>query len=107
MTEGWLVVPERMAVDAAGPNVEVVHGDGVTFAYGADALIVIVDAGDRPHGNAVDDANALMLREPLPSEATQWISAKNKSNQPLFGFVKTAVGCLALGKLHQARPTAA
>ncbi|MFD6566216.1 hypothetical protein [Micromonospora profundi] len=53
MIEGWSVVPERVAVDAAGSNVEVVHGDGVTFAYGADALVVIVDAGDRPHGNVV------------------------------------------------------
>lgn len=105
MIEGWSVVPERVAVDAAGPNAEVVHGDGVTFAYGADALVVIVDAGDRPHGNAVDNANTLMLREPLPSEATEWISSKNKSNQPLFGFVKMADGCLALGELYQAVST--
>ncbi|MER7443852.1 hypothetical protein [Micromonospora avicenniae] len=59
MIEGWSVVSERAAVDAAGANVEVVHGDGVTFAYGAEALVVIVDAGDRPHGNAVDNANTL------------------------------------------------
>ncbi|SIR96836.1 hypothetical protein [Micromonospora avicenniae] len=103
MIEGWSIVPERSAVNAAGPNVEVVHGDGVTFAYGADALVVIVDAGDRPHGNAVDDANTLMLREPLPSEATQWMSSKNRSNQPLLGFVKMAEGCLALGELYQAK----
>ncbi|MEU4715625.1 hypothetical protein AB0F73_18465 [Micromonospora purpureochromogenes] len=103
MIEGWSVVPERAAVDAAGPNVEVVHGDGVTFAYGADALVVIVDAGDRPHGNAVDNANTLVLREPLPSEATQWISSKNQSSQPLLGFVRMADGCLALGELYQAR----
>ncbi|MGC1214333.1 MAG: hypothetical protein WA890_24125 [Micromonospora sp.] len=105
MIEGWSVVPERSAVDAAGPNAEVVHGDGVTFAYGADALVVIVDAGIRPHGNAVDNANALMLREPLPSEATEWISSRNKSNQPLLGFVKMADGCLALGELYQATST--
>lgn len=101
--EGWSVVPERVAVDAAGSNVEVVHGDGVTFAYGADALVVIVDAGDRPHGNAVDNANTLVLREPLPSAATQWISSKNEFNRPLLGFVKMADGCLALGELYQAR----
>ncbi|MBM0259390.1 hypothetical protein [Micromonospora sp. 4G55] len=103
MIEGWSVVPERAAVGAAGPNVEVVHGDGVTFAYGANALVVIVDAGDRPHGTAVDNANTLVLREPLPSEATQWIRSKNQANQPLLGFVKMADGCLALGELYQAR----
>lgn len=102
MIEGWSAVPERAAVDAAGPNAEVAHGDGVTFAYGTDALVVIVDAGDRPHGNAVDNANTLVLREPLPGEATQWMSSKNKSNQPLLGFVKMADGCLALGELYQA-----
>ncbi|MFE9957177.1 hypothetical protein [Micromonospora sp. NPDC005299] len=102
MIEGWSVVPVRAAVEAAGPNAEVVHGDGVTFAYGADALVVIADAGDRTHGNAVDNANTLMLREPLPSEATQWIDSKNKSGQPLLGFVKMADGCLALGELYQA-----
>ncbi|MEU2615954.1 hypothetical protein ABZ570_30940 [Micromonospora sp. NPDC007271] len=102
MIEGWPVVPERAAVDAAGPNAEVVHGDGVTFAHGADALVVIVDAGDRPQGNAVDNANTLVLRGPLPSEATQWISSKNKNNQPFLGFVRMADGCLALGELYQA-----
>lgn len=56
-------------MDAAGANVEVVHGDGVTFAYRADALVVIVGAGDRPHGNAVDDANTQVLREPLGDRA--------------------------------------
>lgn len=105
MIERWSVVPERAAVDAAGPNAEVVHGDGLTLAYGADALVVIVDAGDRPHGNAVDNAYTLMLREPLPSEATEWMSAKNRSNQPLLGFVKMTDGCLALGELYQASST--
>ncbi|PZG11320.1 hypothetical protein C1I95_27330 [Micromonospora craterilacus] len=104
MIEGWSVVPERVAVDAAGPDAEVVHGDGITLAYGADALVVIVDAGDRPHGNAVDNANTLMLREPLPSETTQWINSTNKS-KPLLGFVKMADGCLALGELYQATST--
>lgn len=85
MTEGWSVVPERAAVDAAGPNVEVVHGHGVTLAYAAEALVVIVDAGDRPHGNAVDNANTVVLREPLPSEANQWTGSKNESGQPLLG----------------------
>ena len=69
MIEGWSVVPERAAVEAAGPNAEVVHGDGVAFVYGVDALVVIVDAGDRPHGSGVDNANTLTLREPLPGEA--------------------------------------
>lgn len=105
MIEGWSVVPERAAVDAAGPNAEVVHGDGVTFAYGTDALVVIVDAGDRPDGNAVDNANTLVLREPLPSQATQWISSANKSQQPLLGFVKMADGCLALDELYHASST--
>jgi hypothetical protein len=99
---GWSVVPERAAVDAAGPNAEVVRGDGVTFAYGADALVVIVEAGDRPHGSAVDDANTLRLREPLPGEATQWMSSANRSHQPILGFVRLADGCLALGELYQA-----
>ncbi len=106
MIEGWSVVPERAAVDAAGPHAEVAHGDGVTFAYGADALVVIVDAGDRPHGTAVDNANTLMLREPLPSETTQWMNSTSKS-KPLLGFVRMTDGCLALGKLCQATSTTA
>ncbi|MGV9372116.1 hypothetical protein [Micromonospora tulbaghiae] len=103
MIERWSVVPERAAMSAAGPNAEVAYGDGVTFAYGTGALVVIVDAGDRPDGSAVDNANALVLREPLPTEATRWMSAMNKGEQPLLGFVRTAGGCLALGELYQAR----
>ncbi|MEV0156090.1 hypothetical protein AB0H57_20495 [Micromonospora sp. NPDC050686] len=63
---------------------------------------MIVDAGDRPHGNAVDNANTIVLREPLPREATQWMNSKNQSRQPLLGFVRTDDGCLALGELYQA-----
>jgi hypothetical protein len=96
------VVPERVAVAAAGPSAEVAQGDGVTFAYGADALVVIVEAGDRPYGSAVDNADTLMLREPLPGVASRWIHAKNESKKPWLGFVRTVDGCLALGELYQA-----
>lgn len=101
MIEGWSLVPYRAAVDVAGPNAEVVHGDGVTFAYGTDALVVIVDAGDRPHGNTVDNANTLMLREPLPREAIRWLDL-DRFDHPLLGFVRMSDGCLALGELYQA-----
>ncbi|GAB3798901.1 hypothetical protein [Micromonospora zhanjiangensis] len=102
MIKGWPVVPERVAVTAAGPDAEVERGDGVTFGYGADALVVIVEAGDRPGGSAVDNANTLILREPLPGVLSRWIHAKNVAGQPLLGFVRTADGCLALGTLRQA-----
>ena len=102
VSAGWALVPERAAVDAAGPSAEVVHGDGVTFAYGADALVVIVEAGDRTNSSSVHSANKLVLRSPLPSEAARWIGETKRSGQPLLGFVKMVDGCLALGELHQA-----
>ncbi|MEU8219882.1 hypothetical protein AB0C47_29415 [Micromonospora taraxaci] len=98
----WTVVSEDEALARLGAEREVVRGDAVTFARGADGtVVVIVDAGDRPHGNAVAGERAMVLHEPFPDGVLDWLSPPGWSHPPFSAWVRLAEGCLELGEASE------
>ncbi|MFC6022072.1 hypothetical protein ACFP2T_38655 [Plantactinospora solaniradicis] len=96
----WRIVSEDEALARLGAEPEVVRGDAVTFAKGADGtVIIIVDAGDRPSGNAVDGERGIMLHEPFPDGVLDWLSPAGWSHPPFYALVRLMQGCLELGEV--------
>ncbi|WP_238008732.1 hypothetical protein KZZ52_03075 [Dactylosporangium sp. AC04546] len=96
----WAIVSEDEALARLGPEREVVRGDAVTFAKGADGtVVIIVDAGDRPSGNAVDGERAMMLHEPFPDGVLDWLSPPGWTHPSFYALVRLPEGCLDLGEV--------
>lgn len=95
MDKPWLVVPRDEAFSHAGTPAQTLPPEGVTYVVGPSAMLVIVDAGDRPDGNAVQSADSLTLHAPFPDAAETWLD----STGALFGFVRVSEGYVPLGKL--------
>jgi hypothetical protein len=62
-------VAEAETMSQAGNPAQTLSADGVTYAVGPSATLIIVESGDRPDGNAVNDADCLVVREPFPRGA--------------------------------------
>ncbi|MEV0609903.1 hypothetical protein AB0I61_26400 [Polymorphospora rubra] len=74
----------------------------MTFAKGADGRgVIIVDAGDRPSGNAVAGERAIMLHEPFPDGVLEWLSPPGWSHPPFYALVRLTEGCLELGEVSE------
>jgi hypothetical protein len=71
----------------------------VTYALGSAALVVTIEAGDRPDGSAVHAADQVILRPPFPDEVMAALTAK-PDRLPIHGFVRVPEGCLPLGRLR-------
>jgi hypothetical protein len=96
----WTIVSEDEALARLGAEREVVRGDAVTFARGADGtVVIIVDAGDRPLGNAVAGERAMVLHEPFPDGVLDWLSPAGWSQPRFYALVRLAEGCLRLGEV--------
>jgi hypothetical protein len=92
----WSVVTESEALSLAGTPALSLPADGVTYVVGPSATLIIVEAGDRPDGNAVMSADTLVLHAPFPEEAAARLE---KWNLPKLGFVRVPQGCVPLGEL--------
>lgn len=68
-------------------------------ALGASALVVVLDAGDRPQGSAVYAADEVRLRPPLPEEVVAVLTA-GPGRLPIRGYARLPQGCLPLGELR-------
>ncbi|MBF9128310.1 hypothetical protein I0C86_04770 [Plantactinospora sp. S1510] len=102
MAGEWTIVSEDEALARLGTKPEVVRGDAVTFAKGEDgAVVIIVDAGDRPSGNAVAGERAIMLHEPFPDGVLDWLSPQGWSHPPCYALVRLPEGCLELGEVSE------
>jgi hypothetical protein len=98
----WSVVTESEALSHAGTPTRSLPADGVTYVIGPLAMLIIVEAGDRPFGNAVKNGDSLMLREPFPEEADARLQTWDL---PKLGFVRVPEGCVPLGELGSLRST--
>ncbi|HEX5594589.1 MAG TPA: hypothetical protein VFX61_00995 [Micromonosporaceae bacterium] len=98
----WTIVSEDEALARLGAERKVVRGDAVTFAKGAEGtVVIIVDAGDRPSGNAVAGERAMMLHEPFPDGVSEWLSPAGWSHPPFYALVRLTEGCLELGEVSK------
>jgi hypothetical protein len=64
------------------------------------ALVVVIDAGDRPGDSAVHATDEVILRPPVPAEAVAPLTAR-AGGRPICGFVRLPEGLLPLGELHR------
>ncbi|WP_426502835.1 hypothetical protein ACPPVO_35055 [Dactylosporangium sp. McL0621] len=100
MTERWTLISERQALAHAGAGVEVRPGERVSYALGADATVVVLDAGDRPDGTGVWSRDEVVLRGVIPGSAHRWMDAGAGDEPVILGFVRLPAGCLPLGRLQ-------
>lgn len=89
--------PGALALAGIAPTVW--SASSVTYALGPDALVVLIDAGDRPDGSAVQSVDEVQLRAPCPAEVVAVLTAGPRG-LPIQGFVTTPDGCLPLGRLR-------
>lgn len=83
----------------AGAQAQALPAGDVTYVAGPSATVVIVQAGDRPDGSAVQNLEELTLHEPFP----EGIEARLASSElPLLGFVRLPQGYMPLGELRLA-----
>lgn len=92
------LVDEPTALAMAGPGRQVAADEFVTYACGMDAVVIVVEAGDRPDGSGVQTRDRLILREPFPGSALEWLELHRR---PRLGFVRLRQGCLPLGPLTE------
>jgi hypothetical protein len=100
MVESGGLVAVDVALRMAGAGAEVTDAGPVTYARGADALVMIIPGGDRISGSRLASREGVELREPFPLQVTDWLS---RFDVPRFGFVRLPEGCLALGELREVR----
>jgi len=75
-------------------------GETITFALGHSAMVVIVDAGDRPHGSGVRGFHEVVLHGPFPVPVADRLCAGDLPDRAVFGFVRLPQGCLPLGAMR-------
>ncbi|WP_157746093.1 hypothetical protein [Micromonospora purpureochromogenes] len=97
MTERWSVVKESEVMSYAGTQAQTLPAANVTYVVGPSATLVILQAGDRPDGNAVQNGDVLTLHEPFPEAAEARLTG---SDLPLLGFVRVSEGYVPLGELR-------
>jgi hypothetical protein len=93
------LIAEEAALADAGRRARVWTGSPVTYALGASALVVVVDAGDRPQGSAVYAVDEVRLRPPVPDRVVAVLAAR-RGRLPIRGYVRLPQGCLPLGELR-------
>jgi hypothetical protein len=96
----WSVVTKSEALSHAGAPARSMPADGVTYVVGPSAMLIIVEAGDRPDANAVTNADFLLLHAPFPEEAEARLQTWDL---PKLGFVRVPEGYLPLGELGSSR----
>lgn len=83
----------------AGAQAQVLPAGDVSYVVGPSATLVIVQAGDRPDGSAVQNSDDLTLHEPFP----EGVEARLASSElPRLGFVRLPEGFMPLGELRHA-----
>jgi photosystem II stability/assembly factor-like uncharacterized protein len=92
-------VTEVEALSQAGTPTQTLPAGEVTYVVGPLATLVILEAGDRPGGSAVQSFDKVTLREPFPELAEAQLRAPTT---PLLGFVRVPEGYVTLGELHVA-----
>ena len=95
----WSPVSERVALAVAGAPCSVWSGSPVTYALGPAALVVVLEAGDRPGGSAVHAADEVILRPPLPDEVVA-VLIPGPDRLPIRAFARVPGGCVPLGGLR-------
>lgn len=81
----------------AGAHPLVLRAGDVSYVVGPSATLVIVQAGDRPDGSAVQNFDDLTLHEPFPEGVEARLTGPGL---PRLGFVRLAEGYLPLGALR-------
>src|SRR5262245_61153917 len=81
----WSPLPEQAALEQAGAPSTVWSDSPVTYALGPAALVMVIEAGDRPGGSAVDAADTVILRPPVPAEVVEVLTA-DRFPLPIRGF---------------------
>ncbi|WP_406065294.1 hypothetical protein [Micromonospora sp. NBC_00860] len=99
MPEPWCVVAEADVLSYAGARAQVLSGGDVSFVVGPSATLVIVQAGDRPDGSAVQNFDDLALHGPFPEGVEARLAG---SELPRLGFVRLPEGFMSLGELRHA-----
>ncbi|MFC0531227.1 hypothetical protein [Phytohabitans kaempferiae] len=89
MVERWSVVTDAEALSQAGTPAQTLSAGDVTYVVGPLAMLVIVEAGDRPDGSAVQAFDRLALREPFPELVEAQLQ---NSGTPRLGFVRCGGG---------------
>jgi hypothetical protein len=95
----WVAVEEQDALAAAGAVSRVWRASPVTYALGPAALVMVIDAGDRPDGSAVYATDQVILRPPIPEDALAVLTG-GPQGLPILGFARVPEGYLALGRLR-------
>jgi hypothetical protein len=95
----WVAVEERDALAAAGTVSRVWRASSATYVLGPAALVVVIDAGDRPGGSAVHAVDEVVLRPPIPEDALAVLTG-GPQGLPILGFARVPEGCLPLGRLR-------
>lgn len=84
---------ESEALSCAGTPARTLPAENVTYVVGPSATLVIVQAGDRPFGSAVQSFDAVTLHEPFP----EGVEARLVSSElPRLGFVRLSEGHVPL-----------
>jgi hypothetical protein len=89
-----VLVSESGAVTAAGAGARVYRAERVTYAIGPDAMVVIVDSGDRPGETGVQSRHELTLISPFPFAEGDW-----PDDVPTLALARLPAGCVALGPI--------
>ena len=84
---------------AAGVAARVWRASPVTYVLGPAALVVVVNAGDRPEGSGVHAIDEVILRPPIPEDALGVLTG-GPPGLPIVRFVRVPEGYLPLGRLR-------
>lgn len=96
---------------AAGDDVRVYRTPLATYLLSCDALVILLEPGDRPDGTGVRDALHVAVTPPLPDEIhtllyQDLVYGSGWPDRPsvlrVEGYVRLAAGCLPLGPLRMA-----
>ncbi|MFF5229496.1 hypothetical protein [Dactylosporangium sp. NPDC000521] len=104
------LVPERAALSVTGPDARTYRAPHATYAVGAQAIVVLLEPGDRPGGTAVQDERTVLLTPPFPAEVHELVPhdpdedprswGRPAGQMPVHVYVRLPGGCLALGDVR-------
>lgn len=96
MGADWTLFTEDEVLRAAGEGAEVERSGSVAFALGPHALVIVVDAGERPSGTRLTGRRRVELREPLEDPIASWFG---RLDLPWLVYARLPGGeCVPLGR---------
>ncbi|MEU4690021.1 hypothetical protein [Actinoplanes sp. NPDC023714] len=96
MGEEWTLFTEDEVLRAAGEGAKIQRSGPSVYAAGGRALIIVLDAGDRPAGTRLADRRTVELRGPFPDPVVSWF---DRAGLPWLLYARLAGGdCVPLGR---------